>query len=182
MLYFCCCISVSGVLPSMISRRTGHLVLINSIQGKLTVPFRTTCEFKSLWQELGCRLFVLFLHRSLKMKTNHIDMLFVVYLHHFIYIFDIYKVINTFFLVCFHHSTEYCVFLPDLKMVTRAGTLSCVTIFPDAASKHAVQAFFDCLRAEVEEYGISVSTINHTFISCSASEDTASSRSIWSCE
>uniref|UniRef100_A0A8C7D7L7 Dehydrogenase/reductase (SDR family) member 7Ca n=1 Tax=Oncorhynchus kisutch TaxID=8019 RepID=A0A8C7D7L7_ONCKI len=28
-----------------------------------------------------------------------------------------------------------------------------------AASKHAVQAFFDCLRAEVQEYGISVSTI-----------------------
>lgn len=35
---------------------------------------------------------------------------------------------------------------------------------PDAASKHAVQAFFDCLRAEVQEYGISVSTISHTFI------------------
>ncbi|XP_071321145.1 dehydrogenase/reductase SDR family member 7C-B isoform X2 [Trachinotus anak] len=83
-----------GVLPSMISRRTGHLLLVNSIQGKLAVPFRTTY----------------------------------------------------------------------------------------AASKHAVQAFFDCLRAEVEEYGISVSTINHTFISRSASERTqaASSRSIWS--
>uniref|UniRef100_A0A3B4VFM6 Dehydrogenase/reductase (SDR family) member 7Ca n=1 Tax=Seriola dumerili TaxID=41447 RepID=A0A3B4VFM6_SERDU len=66
-----------GVLPSMISRRTGHLLLVNSIQGKLAIPFRTTY----------------------------------------------------------------------------------------AASKHAVQAFFDCLRAEVEEYGISVSTINHTFIS-----------------
>ncbi len=34
----------------------------------------------------------------------------------------------------------------------------------DAASKHAAQAFFDCLRAEVEEYGIVVSTISHTFI------------------
>ncbi|XP_044037943.1 dehydrogenase/reductase SDR family member 7C-B-like isoform X3 [Siniperca chuatsi] len=56
------------------------------------------------------------------------------------------------------------------------------TLAKDAASKHAVQAFFDCLRAEVEEYGISVSTINHTFISHSASENTeaASSRSIWS--
>ncbi|GAA6222072.1 dehydrogenase/reductase SDR family member 7C-B-like [Lates japonicus] len=83
-----------GVLPSMISRRTGHLLLVNSIQGKLAVPFRTTY----------------------------------------------------------------------------------------AASKHAVQAFFDCLRAEVEEYGISVSTINHTFISSSASENTqaAFSKSIWS--
>ncbi|XP_061088417.1 dehydrogenase/reductase (SDR family) member 7Cb [Conger conger] len=65
-----------GVLQSMISRRTGHLLLVNSIQGKLAVPFRTSY----------------------------------------------------------------------------------------AASKHAVQAFFDCLRAEVEEYGISVSTISHTFI------------------
>lgn len=65
-----------GILPSMISRRTGHILLINSIQGKLALPFRTTY----------------------------------------------------------------------------------------AASKHAVQAFFDCLRAEVQEYGISVSTISHTFI------------------
>ncbi|XP_067334545.1 dehydrogenase/reductase SDR family member 7C-B-like isoform X2 [Channa argus] len=83
-----------GVLPSMISRRSGHLLLVNSIQGKLTVPFRTTY----------------------------------------------------------------------------------------AASKHAVQAFFDCLRAEVEEYGISVSTINHTFISCSAHEnpEATSSKSMWS--
>ncbi|XP_039980260.1 dehydrogenase/reductase SDR family member 7C-B-like isoform X2 [Xiphias gladius] len=83
-----------GVLPSMMSRRTGHLLLVNSIQGKLAVPFRTTY----------------------------------------------------------------------------------------AASKHAVQAFFDCLRAEVEEYGICVSTINHTFISRAASGDAAaaSSKSIWS--
>lgn len=70
-----------GVLPSMISRRSGHILLVNSIQGKLTVPFRTTY----------------------------------------------------------------------------------------AASKHAVQAFFDCLRAEVQEYGISVSTINHTFITTAPS-------------
>lgn len=52
----------------------------------------------------------------------------------------------------------------------------------DAASKHAVQAFFDCLRAEVEEYGISVSTISHTFISSSAPGKAASSKSIWSRE
>ncbi|KAK6311975.1 hypothetical protein J4Q44_G00176390 [Coregonus suidteri] len=66
-----------GLLPSMMSRRTGHVVLVNSIQGKLAMPFRATY----------------------------------------------------------------------------------------AASKHAVQAFFDCLRAEVQEYGISISTVNHTFIS-----------------
>lgn len=84
-----------GVLPSMISRRSGHLLLVNSIQGKIAVPFRTAY----------------------------------------------------------------------------------------AASKHAVQAFFDCLRAEVEEFGISVSTINHTFIGCSASGTTgatASKSPLWS--
>ncbi|KAF4106943.1 dehydrogenase/reductase (SDR family) member 7Cb [Onychostoma macrolepis] len=69
-----------GILPLMITRRTGQFVLVNSIQGKLALPFRT----------------------------------------------------------CY------------------------------AASKHAVQAFFDCLRAEVEEYGISVSTISHTFINAGA--------------
>ncbi|XP_042364331.1 dehydrogenase/reductase (SDR family) member 7Cb [Plectropomus leopardus] len=68
-----------GVLPTMMSRRSGHIVLVNSIQGRLAVPFRSSY----------------------------------------------------------------------------------------AASKHAAQAFFDCLRTEVEEYGIVVSTISHTFINTS---------------
>ncbi|XP_062270137.1 dehydrogenase/reductase (SDR family) member 7Cb isoform X2 [Platichthys flesus] len=68
-----------GVLPTMISRRSGHILLVNSIQGRLAIPFRSSY----------------------------------------------------------------------------------------AASKHAAQAFFDCLRAEVEEYGIIVSTISHTFINAS---------------
>ncbi|XP_068423048.1 dehydrogenase/reductase (SDR family) member 7Cb [Clinocottus analis] len=68
-----------GVLPTMISRRSGHMVLINSIQGRLAIPFRSSY----------------------------------------------------------------------------------------AASKHAAQAFFDCLRAEVKDYGIVVSTISHTFINAS---------------
>ncbi|XP_061702150.1 dehydrogenase/reductase SDR family member 7C-B-like isoform X2 [Syngnathoides biaculeatus] len=70
-----------GLLPSMMSRRSGHLVVVNSIQGKLALPFRTSY----------------------------------------------------------------------------------------AASKHAIQAFFDCLRSEVAGSGISVSTINLTFISSGAS-------------
>lgn len=65
-----------GLLPTMMSRRSGHIVLVNSIHGRLAVPFRGSY----------------------------------------------------------------------------------------AASKHAAQAFFDCLRAEVQEYGIVVSTISHTFI------------------
>ncbi|XP_062860104.1 dehydrogenase/reductase (SDR family) member 7Cb isoform X2 [Trichomycterus rosablanca] len=75
-----------GILPLMISRRTGHFIIINSIQGKIAVPFRTSY----------------------------------------------------------------------------------------AASKHAVQAFFDCLRAEVDEYGVSVSTINHTFINATPQDATPS--------
>lgn len=35
---------VTGVLPTMISRRSGHIVLVNSIQGRLAVPFRSSCE------------------------------------------------------------------------------------------------------------------------------------------
>ncbi|CAL8286301.1 unnamed protein product [Boreogadus saida] len=81
-----------GVLPSMISRRTGHLLLVNSIQGRLAVPFRTTY----------------------------------------------------------------------------------------AASKHAVQAFFDCLRPEVQEYGISVSTLSHTFICSASTQQPISAKPFWS--
>lgn len=68
-----------GVLPTMMSRRSGHIILVNSIHGRLAVPFRSSYT----------------------------------------------------------------------------------------ASKHAAQAFFDCLRSEVEEFGITVSTISHTFINAS---------------
>lgn len=77
--YFGPCTLTKGVLPSMMSRRGGHIVLVNSVHGRLAIPFRSSY----------------------------------------------------------------------------------------AASKHAAQAFFDCLRAEVEEYGITVSTISHTFINAS---------------
>ncbi|XP_077474422.1 dehydrogenase/reductase SDR family member 7C-B [Stigmatopora argus] len=85
---------VKGVLPSMISRRSGHLLLVNSIHGKLAVPFRTSY----------------------------------------------------------------------------------------AASKHAVQAFFDCLRSEVDELGVCVSTINVTFISSCATgkQKDTDAKTIWS--
>ncbi|XP_054613170.1 dehydrogenase/reductase (SDR family) member 7Cb [Dunckerocampus dactyliophorus] len=71
-----------GILPTMIPRRSGQIILVNSIQGRLAIPFRSSY----------------------------------------------------------------------------------------AASKHAVQAFFDCLRAEVEEYGITVSTISHTFIDAASQQ------------
>ncbi|XP_030072410.1 dehydrogenase/reductase SDR family member 7C [Microcaecilia unicolor] len=65
-----------AILPNMISRRTGHIVVVNTIQGKLGVPFRAAY----------------------------------------------------------------------------------------AASKHATQGFFDCLRAEVAEFEVAVSIVNPTFI------------------
>ncbi|XP_004712065.1 dehydrogenase/reductase SDR family member 7C isoform X2 [Echinops telfairi] len=65
-----------ALLPNMISRRTGQIVLVNNIQGKFGIPFRTAY----------------------------------------------------------------------------------------AASKHAALGFFDCLRAEVEEYDVVVSTVSPTFI------------------
>lgn len=40
------CISLfAAILPNMISRRTGQIVLINSIQGKIGIPFRAACKF-----------------------------------------------------------------------------------------------------------------------------------------
>lgn len=36
--------------------------------------------------------------------------------------------------------------------------------FLDAASKHATQAFFDCLRAEVEQYDIDVTVVSPGYI------------------
>ncbi|ELR47744.1 hypothetical protein E5288_WYG000748 [Bos mutus] len=74
--YFGPIILTKALLPDMISRRTGQIVLVNNIQGKLGIPFRTAY----------------------------------------------------------------------------------------AASKHAALGFFDCLRAEVEEYDVVVSTVSPTFI------------------
>ncbi|CAL9707770.1 unnamed protein product [Knipowitschia caucasica] len=77
--YFGPCTLAKGVLPTMMARRGGHIVLVNSVHARLAVPFRSSYS----------------------------------------------------------------------------------------ASKHAAQAFFDCLRAEVEEFGITVSTVSHTFINAS---------------
>lgn len=37
----------TALLPSMIRRRQGHVVAISSIQGKISVPFRSACEYTS---------------------------------------------------------------------------------------------------------------------------------------
>lgn len=65
-----------ALLPSMVSRRSGHIVVISSVQGKIAIPYRSAY----------------------------------------------------------------------------------------AASKHATQAYFDCLRAEIERYGIPVTVISPGYI------------------
>lgn len=44
-------LSLPVLLPNMISRRTGQIVLVNNIQAKFGIPFRTAC--KSLRQNRG---------------------------------------------------------------------------------------------------------------------------------
>lgn len=63
------------------------------------------------------------------------------------------------------------------------GTLWLASL-ADAASKHAVLGFFDCLRAEVEEYDVVVSTVSPTFVrSYNVSPGQGSwEASIWKCE
>lgn len=51
--------------------------------------------------------------------------------------------------------------IPSALLVLGAQSFSC---FPDAASKHATQAFFDCLRAEVEQYDIEVTVVSPGYI------------------
>lgn len=55
---------------------------------------------------------------------------------------------------------------------------------PDAASKHAALGFFDCLRAEVEEYDVVVSTVSPTFIRSYRVDPGQGNwdASIWKCE
>ncbi|XP_040484162.1 dehydrogenase/reductase SDR family member 7C isoform X3 [Ursus maritimus] len=50
------------------------------------------------------------------------------------------------------------------KKIMDANYFGPITLTKDAASKHAALGFFDCLRAEVEEYNVVVSTVSPTFI------------------
>ncbi|XP_074975127.1 dehydrogenase/reductase SDR family member 7C isoform X2 [Caretta caretta] len=50
------------------------------------------------------------------------------------------------------------------KKIMDANYFGPITLTKDAASKHAAQGFFDCLRAEVEEFDVCISTVSPTFI------------------
>ncbi|XP_044795061.1 dehydrogenase/reductase SDR family member 7B isoform X1 [Bubalus bubalis] len=54
---------------------------------------------------------------------------------------------------------------PDVdKRVMETNYFGPVALTKDAASKHATQAFFDCLRAEVEQHDIEVTVISPGYI------------------
>ncbi|KAK2515477.1 hypothetical protein Q9233_013990 [Columba guinea] len=70
------------------------------------------------------------------------------------------------------------------KKIMDANYFGPITLTKDAASKHAAVGFFDCLRAEMEEFDISVSTVHPTFI-CSYHRQPAPGNweaSIWKCK
>nr|XP_054500003.1 dehydrogenase/reductase SDR family member 7B isoform X3 [Agelaius phoeniceus] len=50
------------------------------------------------------------------------------------------------------------------KKVMETNYFGPVALTKDAASKHATQAFFDCLRAEVEQYDIEVTVVSPGYI------------------
>ncbi|XP_075417169.1 dehydrogenase/reductase SDR family member 7B isoform X2 [Tenrec ecaudatus] len=50
------------------------------------------------------------------------------------------------------------------KKVMETNYFGPVALTKDAASKHATQAFFDCLRAEMEQHGIDVTVISPGYI------------------
>lgn len=98
-----------ALLPSMVHRRSGHIVVVSSVQGKISLPYRSACRSSPLVKQNPCGV--------LKMKQDS----------------------------GFH------------------------TLCPDAASKHATQAYFDCLRAEIEQHGIPVTVISPGYIRTSLS-------------
>ncbi|XP_070082729.1 dehydrogenase/reductase SDR family member 7B isoform X6 [Equus przewalskii] len=55
------------------------------------------------------------------------------------------------------------------KRVMETNYFGPIALTKDAASKHATQAFFDCLRAEVEQCGIEVTVISPSYIHTSLS-------------
>lgn len=92
----------------MVQRRSGHIVFISSVQGKIAIPYRSACKL------------------SLR---------------------DLIKQNSRF-----------------LSLIRNKAALVRPHSDPDAASKHASQAYFDCLRAEIDRYGIPVTVISPGYI------------------
>lgn len=39
-----CLRPIAALLPSMVGRRSGHIVAISSVQGKIAIPYRSACR------------------------------------------------------------------------------------------------------------------------------------------
>ncbi|MGH0125279.1 UNVERIFIED_CONTAM: hypothetical protein FKN15_022335 [Acipenser sinensis] len=172
-----------GLLPSMISRRSGQLVLVNSIQGRLGVPFRTAC-----WAMVNVNLMGIIRNAFYNSATGQwIGHSFIFFYQGMTFTpklvvldfsdIDAIPDVTREILECYG-CVDVLISNASMKVKAPVQNVSLeldkrimdtnyfgpITLTKDAASKHAAQAFFDCLRAEVEEFGISVSTISPTFI------------------
>ncbi len=46
--HFICHCFISALMPSMIERKQGHIVAVSSVQGKISVPYRSACKCNNL--------------------------------------------------------------------------------------------------------------------------------------
>lgn len=110
---------MTALLPSMMKRRSGHIVAVSSVQGKLALPFRLVCIISYVCS-----------HVLSECKGCMLRMEVLVYM--------------------------YC--------LTDKCFRSCYS-----ASKHALQGFYDSLRAEVADSNVQVSIISPGYINTNLS-------------
>lgn len=47
-IHYLVSLPLTALLPSMVRRRSGHIVVISSIQGKIAIPYRSACKLSLL--------------------------------------------------------------------------------------------------------------------------------------
>lgn len=46
-----CLCPLAALLPSMVARRSGHIVAISSVQGKIAIPYRSACKLPPFFRK-----------------------------------------------------------------------------------------------------------------------------------